>query len=114
MNNFHFSHLVHKVTSFSAGDAGTSLESAVGSVKFQTVSSGVSLGPRHCPWVGAGRVTHLAVRAPVVKAWPSQRGLAAHVAVAVVVDVRVVVRLHLDLDLGHGARHPAAQRHGRR
>lgn len=112
-NNCHFSHLVHKVTALAAGDAGTFL-SAVGSVEFQAVSSGVSLGPRHCPWVGTGRVTHPAVRAPVVKAWPSQRGLAAHVAVPVVVHVRVVVRLHLDLDLGHGAGHPAAHRHGRR
>lgn len=91
MNSFHFSHLVHKVTGFTAGDAGTSLECAVGSVEFQTVSSGVSLGPCHCPWVGTGRVTQLAVCAPVVKAWPSQRGLAAHVTVPVVVDVRVVV-----------------------
>lgn len=30
------------------------------------------------------------------------------------VDVRVVVRLHLDLDLGHGADHASAHRHGRR
>lgn len=70
------------------------------SVYFQPVFAGISLG-------------HIPSRLVRAVQQPSQRGLAAHVAVPVVVQVRVVVRLHLDLDLRHGARHPVAHGHGR-